>query len=457
MRRAAWGALIHVALLGGWAPPARAREVPRRGELRLLVVLAGFPDLALSRPRAEFVGDPNALVDRLVAYYTEVSAGRLRIVPHVGEAVVTLPRPRLAYVQRPDGLAADAVAAFAKAATAAADRDALAAADAVLVFFAGTGKESHATGPDMTDPWSNYTEVRPAALGFDEACVVAEREREVEGKAIEPFGVLCHEFGHLLGLPELYATGGRPHEGIGLWGLMGHGTWVDLGRTPPHLEAWSKLRLGWVDAQVVEETTRRVELPAVEETPTVVKIAAVPGRPQEYYLLENRQRIGFDARLKGEGLLVWHVDEGVTGDRTAQNAPEHKLLHLVEADGRGDLDRGHAHGGNRGDEGDPWRGPPPWRRRLGNGFGLAGAGLIGLALYRITSPRALWPVLLRGSVAAVALAAASILRQGPVCGPGTPGMAPYGGEPVRIVIRNIAPSGRHMTVDILVAPRGPGG
>src|SRR5262249_41648033 len=95
--------------------------------------------------------------------------------------------------------------------------------------------------------------------------------------------------------------------------------------------------------------------------------------PQEYYLLENRLREGADAKLPGDGLLVWHVDERVNGFRTAQQNPAHKLLHLVEADGRGDLDRGHAAGGNRGDATDPWQGPPAWRRRLGAAPGRLGA------------------------------------------------------------------------------------
>ena len=180
--------------------------------------------------------------------------------------------------------------------------------------------------------------------------------------------MLCHEFGHLLGLPELYAPGGAKHEGIGVWGLMGQGTWLGHGDQPPHPEAWSKARLGWVDVETIDHTTLGVTLPAVTRVPRVVKIPATPGNTQEYYLLENRLREGADAKLPGEGLLVWHVDERVTGFRTAQQNPAHKMLHLVEADGRGDLDRGHAAGGNRGDATDPWSGPPAWRRRTGAGL-----------------------------------------------------------------------------------------
>jgi hypothetical protein len=153
------------------------------------------------------------------------------------------------------------------------------------------------------------------------------------------------------------------------------------------MEAWSKLKLGWVDAVTITESTRDVRVPAVTDEPLVVKIPAVPDKPQEYYLLENRQKVGFDTALPGAGILVWHVDESVTGFRTAQSKPEHKLLHLVEADGRNDLDRGTKNGGNRGDAGDPWAGPPRRRVVAGGLLGLLGAIFVGLAVYRATRGR----------------------------------------------------------------------
>lgn len=432
------------------AVPAAA--VPVTGELRLFAVLAGFPDRPLKQPREYFQGRPHALLDRLVAYWSEVSAGRLRIRPTLGDARVTLPAPRASYVQRPGALAADALAAFVAATPDADERAALAGADAFLVFFTGPGRESRIGTPDAGDPWSNYTRLDPPARAgdatFAEACVIAAEE----ASPFSPFGVLCHEFGHLLGLPELYAPGGAAHEGIGVWGLMGQGTWLGRGTQPPHPSAWEKLKLGWVDVETIDRTTRGVRLPAVEIEPRVVKVPAVPGRPHEYYLLENRARIGADRNLPGEGLLVWHVDESVGGFRTAQSDPRHKLLHLVEADGRGDLDRGHAAGGNRGDATDPWVGPPRWRQRAAAPLLLLGALAVAAALIRLALPRPVVPVLVRLGLAAVLLAGGAALRRAPVCGPDTPGMAPWDGSPGRVVIRNISPAGRVMTFDVLVAP-----
>ncbi|TMB03655.1 MAG: M6 family metalloprotease domain-containing protein [Deltaproteobacteria bacterium] len=431
-------ALVALALAG--TARAAAADPPRPPrELRLLVVLAGFPDRPLAKTPAHFARQ----LSRFVAYWTEVSSGRLRLVPTLDELAVTLPGPRRSYVQRPDALARDALAALAAVP---------AAADALIVFFAGTGRESHPDKGPADDPWSNYTALVPPAraggVAFEAACVIAEKEV----RPLSSFGVLCHEFGHLLGLPELYAPGGHAQEGIGVWGLMGQGTWLGRGERPPHLCAWSKLRLGWVEVETIARSTRGVTLPQVEREPRVVKIPAAPAHPEEYYLLENRARVGADRRLPGEGLLVWHVDERALAFRSAETDVERKLLGLVEADGRGDLDRGHAAGGNRGDATDPWSGPPPWRRRASAALLLLGACLVAAAVLRAARPRPLVPALGRLAVAAVALAAGALLGRAQACGPGTPGMAPHDGGPTRVVLRNLSPAGPVMHLDVLVAP-----
>lgn len=405
----------------------------------------------MARERTELVGAPSALIERMVGYWTEVSHGRLRVLPHAGSRIVTLPLPRARYVQQPGRLASDAIRAFAAVAEDPADRAALARSPAAIVVFAGTGRESHVARAHPEDPWSNYVGLAPPVEGFAHAVVLAESEEP----PFSNFGVLCHEFGHLLGLPELYATGGRPQEGIGVWGLMGQGTWLGRGAAPPHPEAWSKARLGWVDVETVTATRARVRLPAVELEPRVVRIPAASGREQEYYLLENRQRIGADARLPGAGILVWHVDDAVTGYRTAQNDAAHKLLHLVEADGRGDLDRGHAAGGNRGDAGDPWVGTAwPWRA-AGVALAVLGVVGIGLAAWGRLRPGG-WPVrrawrALLAAAALSALVAGIVVQRGPVCGPDTPGMAPYDGSRGRVTLRGFSASGPEMVVDVEIA------
>lgn len=444
----ATAAVTVLALLAVASPDARA-TAPRT--LDVLAILADFPDHASTLGRAVYVGPADAVVPRFVRYWHEASAGRLALRVHVGEHAVRLPGPRASYVQRPTALALDALAAFRRDTTSAADRAVLDVAEQAIVFFAGDGRESHVGRPPDTDPWSNYVGLASGFGRIRGASVIAETQVE----PFSAFGVLCHEFGHQLGLPELYAPGGAPHEGIGVWGLMGQGTWVDKGRHPPHPCAWSKLRLGWVDVRTVTETTRGIALAPITRQPEVVKIPMPGGPPEEYLLVEHRTRSGADAKLPGEGLLVWHVDERRENFRRAQSDAAHKLLHLVEADGRGDLDRGHAHAGNRGDAGDPWRPPSPWRRRAGTSAAVLGALVAGAAILRLGCAFSPGAVLTRVLLGGALLWGAATLLAAPVCGPSHPGMRPYDGGAGRVVIRHLRQVGEAIAFDVVILPDAP--
>lgn len=166
-------------------------------------------------------------------------------------------------------------------------------------------------------------------------------------------GVFAHEFGHALGLPDLYATADpEPNSGIGEWGLMGAGNW-NIPISPSHMEAWSKMELGWVPVRTLT-TSQHVTLDPIETTGDVVKLP-IAGT-DEYFLLENRERIGSDAYLRGAGLLIWHVDSGVINQKWAANTIEnetaHKGLDLEEANGLSRLDSP----GYRGSAADVWPG-----------------------------------------------------------------------------------------------------
>jgi M6 family metalloprotease-like protein len=148
-----------------------------------------------------------------------------------------------------------------------------------------------------------------------------------------PLGTVVHEFGHDIGLPDLYDQDDSSH-GAGLWCLMAAGSWLEQGARPGHISAWGKVRLGWVRPTLVARSQTRVEIPAVETQPVVLKIPIGEADAKEYFLVENRQRVGFDQGLRDEGLLVWHIDDTVkhNDDET------HKLVDLVEPDAIQDLD-----------------------------------------------------------------------------------------------------------------------
>lgn len=184
-----------------------------------------------------------------------------------------------------------------------------------------------------------------------------------DDSSINQIGVIAHELGHGFGLPDLYCTtSGCDSNGIGRWGLMGQGSWgcgsFDPSR-PCAMGAWSKSTLGWVEVTSLGPDTDHgtVSLAPVATSGAVLRIDAADGS-DEYYLLENRQRVGVDADLPGSGLVIWHVDPDYVAQRWPVNRVNpnpnsgHLGVRIVQADGRLDLEGGI----NRSDAGDPFPG-----------------------------------------------------------------------------------------------------
>ena len=186
-------------------------------------------------------------------------------------------------------------------------------------------------------------------------------------------GVLAHEYGHAMRLPELYdVTGAPPADqgaGIGLWGVMGRGPvgWRrdkigerHFGSGPTAMSAWSRIRVGWITPETVSADTLGVQIHDVNSEDGKVFKIPVPNSDKEYFLVENRQNtysetknttmVGsyYDDYAPASGLAIWHVDDTVgfsntanttiddedPGSMTAANANEfHKRVDLECADG----------------------------------------------------------------------------------------------------------------------------
>ncbi len=188
------------------------------------------------------------------------------------------------------------------------------------------------------------------------------REREVDGVHVKSYatepedgkvGTFAHELGHLLGLPDLYDITLNTY-GLGAWSLMSYGSWGGGdGSRPVGLDAWSKVRLGFVDPVMIATDAVAYNLPSVADSAHVLKLWSEGEAGSQYFLVENRTAVSWDSWLSrfGEGLLVYHVDE-----RQKDNSSDSKhLVSLEQADGEFDLEQRRLWGWGS-DGGDPYPG-----------------------------------------------------------------------------------------------------
>jgi len=125
-------------------------------------------------------------------------------------------------------------------------------------------------------------------------------------------GVICHELGHQFGLPDLYDSSGE-FQGVGTWCCMGYGSWGATasgdGRQPVNFSAHCRHMMGFIKPRTMF-TSERADLPRIYDNPVahlIVPMASPSSPSSEYFLIENRQRLGFDSQLPGDGILIWHI------------------------------------------------------------------------------------------------------------------------------------------------------
>jgi immune inhibitor A len=142
--------------------------------------------------------------------------------------------------------------------------------------------------------------------------------------------VMCHEMGHLVGLPDLY-TGSRSDWGPGYWSLMSYGAWGAGGNTPwspSHPDAWCLTEAGFVTPTVVTSNLYDVHIPPVADEPIIYKAWRNGTNRDTCFYIENRQQQGFDTPLPGAGLAIWHIDPAQSGMWNYVDLEEDSTFHL---------------------------------------------------------------------------------------------------------------------------------
>lgn len=193
--------------------------------------------------------------------------------------------------------------------------------DNVFVYYAGHNEAEH--GPDDS-VWPHRSVVLNSGVYsgktiYDYACT--SELKGYDGVNMCGIGTFCHEFGHVLGLADLYKTtdnqSGESTYTVGNWDIMCSGNYNNEGRTPPTYTAFERFYLGWLKPQqLLESANCWLEPIATSNTAYLIasgqhNLSGQSPIPNEYFLIENRQRVGWDAgkdALPGVGLLISHVN-----------------------------------------------------------------------------------------------------------------------------------------------------
>lgn len=213
------------------------------------------------------------------------------------------------------------------------DRDGDGYIDNVFVFYAGRGE---ASGGSSNTVWPHAWNVTSAEYYSTYMFDGVQLDRyacsnEWEGSRPDGVGTFIHEFSHVMGLPDLYATSYTSAFTPGAWSALDYGPYNNGGCTPPLYSAYERYSLGWMTPRVLNGPAS-VTLKSIGSNEACI----IPtGNDYEFFLLENRQQTGWDKYIPGHGMLVWHVDynPSVWENNTVNNQSSHQYVDIEEADG----------------------------------------------------------------------------------------------------------------------------
>lgn len=229
-------------------------------------------------------------------------------------------------------------------------------ADQVFVLYAGYGEASSLNKPETV--WPHEYQVRYTTIGKP-LSYVAEGKGKVDTYAcaneieqvintstgqytnqtkVAGIGTICHEFSHCLGFADMYDTdnngGANANYGMGFLDVMCSGSYNGGGFVPCNYTAYERIYAGWTEPIVLDE-------PATVKS---MKSSNDYGRPfimyndknnKEFFTFENRQKVGWDASIYGQGLMITHVDYDSTvwgTNKVNGSSQDHQRCTIFHAD-----------------------------------------------------------------------------------------------------------------------------
>ena len=212
------------------------------------------------------------------------------------------------------------------------DRDGDGYIDNVFVFYAGRGEASGGAANTVWPHSWNVTAGDATPHFYDGVQVDRYAcSNEWEGSRPDGIGTFVHEFSHVMGLPDLYATSYTGAFTPGAWSAMDYGPYNNNGCTPPYYGAFERYALGWMEPKTIDGPLTASLMPISENIAGIIRTP----NDNEFFLLENRQQQGWDKYVPGHGMLIWHVqyDATIWNRNVVNNTPSRQYVDIEEADG----------------------------------------------------------------------------------------------------------------------------
>lgn len=345
------------------------REIVTTGDYRMPVILVQFADASFSQGK----GDPRSLIDNMLngenfdhqnatgsanAFYRATSRGMFNPQFDV-YGPVTLSRNEREYVtSNPDDFYTDAegkqvtvypAGRMVEEAIKALDSEidfskydsnGDGMVDFVYLFFAGKGATTGGSTTSTIWPHAfTLTSAIGAPVELDGVSVnrYATSSELGSDNRLSGIGTFCHEFAHVLGLPDLYDTSNNNGQiskcfTPGPFDCMDAGNYNNSEHTPPVFSSYEQYAMEWMNPVDIEGQAHLTMLP-FEAWPLAYRVARYD-TPTEYYLFENRGLGYYDSKLPGGGLLAWHIDYNSVAweENRPNNDASHMRVDLIEAD-----------------------------------------------------------------------------------------------------------------------------
>lgn len=341
--------------------PSPQKSYPLRGSAKSLVILVNFKDLSFvtANPKTAFTNllnqkgySANGGTGSANDYFLDSSTGIFNPQFDV-VGPFNLPQP-MAYYGKNDTAGNDTLPRqmVIDACTLAAangvnfaqyDTDNDGIVDNVFIYYAGYNE---AEGGPLNSIWPHRWALANLSTKFngvavsDYACTSELRLNF--GSSMCGIGTFCHEFGHVLGLPDYYVTDGADHHTLSEWNIMDYGPYLNNGRTPPSYSAYDRFYLNWLIPTELK-VAGEYSLDTLTSSNSAYIITQYGNHnlnganpsPVEFFTLENRQRKGWDTYLPGHGMLVTHIfyNNETWQQNSVNNDPAAMGVDIVEADG----------------------------------------------------------------------------------------------------------------------------